>query len=90
MPLLAPSGVLQVPKRDYLKEKNDMPTGTLKWSNASRGFGFIAPEDGSPDVFAHFSGIGGSGHGELTEGQKVDFEADQRPKGPQAKQVRPL
>jgi CspA family cold shock protein len=90
VPLLAPSGALQVPKRDYQKEKSDMPTGTVKWFNASKGFGFIAPDDGSPDVFAHFSSIDGSGYRELTEGQKVDFEADQGPKGPQAKRVRPL
>lgn len=77
-------------KRDYQKEKSDMPTGTVKWFNASKGFGFIAPDDGSPDVFAHFSSIDGSGYRELTEGQKVDFEADQGPKGPQAKRVRPL
>ncbi len=67
-----------------------MPTGTVKWLNASKGYGFIAPDDGSPDVFAHFSSIEGSGYRELTEGQKVDFETEQGPKGPQAKRVRPL
>jgi CspA family cold shock protein len=67
-----------------------MPTGTVKWFNASKGYGFIAPDDGSPDVFAHFSSIEGSGYRELTEGQKVDFETEQGPKGPQAKRVRPL
>ena len=67
-----------------------MPTGTVKWFNASKGYGFIAPDDGSPDVFAHFSSIEGSGYRELAEGQKVDFETEQGPKGPQAKRVRPL
>ena len=67
-----------------------MPTGTVKWFNASKGFGFITPDDGSPDVFAHFSSIDGSGYRELAEVQKVDFEAEQGPKGLQAKRVRPL
>ena len=67
-----------------------MSTGTVKWFNASKGFGFITPDDGSPDVFAHFSSIDGSGYRELAEGQKVDFEAEQGPKGPQAKRVTPL
>ena len=67
-----------------------MPTGTVKWFNASKGFGFITPDDGGPDVFAHFSSIDGSGYRELAEGQKVDFETEQGPKGPQAKRVRAL
>ena len=58
-----------------------MATGTVKWFNASKGFGFIAPDDGSPDVFAHFSSIDGSGYRELMEGQKVDFDVEQGPKG---------
>ena len=67
-----------------------MPSGTVKWFNAPKGYGFIAPDDGSPDVFVHFSSIEGAGYRELTEGQKVDFEAEQGPKGPQAKRVRSL
>ena len=67
-----------------------MSTGTVKWFNASKGFGFITPDDGSADVFAHFSSIDGSGYRELADGQKVDFETEQGPKGPQAKRVRPL
>lgn len=67
-----------------------MSTGTVKWFNASKGFGFITPDDGSADVFAHFSSIDGSGYRELADGQKVDFESEQGPKGPQAKRVRPL
>lgn len=75
------------------KEKDKVrtvPTGVVKWFNSSKGFGFIAPDDGSPDVFAHFSSIEGSGYRELSEGQKVDFETEQGPKGPQAKRVRPI
>lgn len=64
-----------------------MPTGTVKWFNSSKGFGFITPDDGSPDVFAHFSAIQGSGYRELTENQKVQYEVEQGPKGPQAKSV---
>ena len=67
-----------------------MATGTVKWFNASKGFGFIKPDDGSADVFAHFSSIEGSGYRELAEGQKVDYETEQGPKGPQAKRVRVL
>ncbi len=52
-----------------------MAEGTVKWFDASKGFGFITPSDGSPDVFTHFSSIEGSGYRELTEGQKVSFES---------------
>lgn len=65
-----------------------MPTGTVKWFNAEKGFGFIAPEDGSQDLFAHFSAIEGSGYRSLDEGQKVEFEVQQGPKGPQAASIR--
>ena len=64
-----------------------MATGTVKWFNDSKGFGFIAPADGSKDVFVHFSAIEGSGHRTLAEGQTVDFEVDMSPKGPQASRV---
>ena len=67
-----------------------MPTGTVKWFNASKGCGFIQADDGSPDVFAHFSAIDGPGYRELAEGQKVEYEAEQGPKGAQAKRVRVL
>jgi len=67
-----------------------MTVGTVKWFNATKGFGFITPDDGTPDVFAHFSSIEGSGYRELVEGQKVDFDSEQGPKGPQAKRVRPI
>ena len=64
-------------------------TGTVKWFNASKGFGFIAPENGE-DVFVHFSAIQSNGYKELYEGQKVEFEVedDNRGKGPRAANVR--
>jgi cold shock protein len=65
-------------------------SGTVKWFNASKGYGFITPDDGSPDVFAHSSSLDSSGSSELLEGQKVDFDAEQGPKGLQAKRVRGL
>lgn len=64
-----------------------MATGTVKWFNDSKGFGFIAPSDGSADVFVHFSEIVGDGFRTLVEGQKVSFEVEDGPKGPQAKGV---
>ena len=67
-----------------------MVTGTVKWFNESKGFGFIAPADGSADVFVHFSGIIGTGFKTLQEGQSVQFEVEQGPKGPQATQVQPV
>jgi len=67
-----------------------MAEGTVKWFRAERGFGFITPTDGSADVFAHFSSIEGPGYRELIEGQKVSFEVEQGPKGPQARSVRPV
>jgi CspA family cold shock protein len=66
-----------------------MATGTVKWFNESKGFGFIAQDDGGEDVFVHFSAIQGSGFKTLTEGQKVTFELQQGPKGPQAANVVP-
>lgn len=62
--------------------------GTVKWFSATKGYGFVTPDDGSHDVFTHFSSIEGSGYRELTEGQKVEFEAQPGPKGPQATSVR--
>src|ERR1700677_3881063 len=61
-----------------------MPQGTVKWFNAEKGFGFIAPEDGSADVFVHYTEIQGSGFRTLEENQRVEFEVGQSPKGPQA------
>ncbi len=64
-----------------------MATGTVNWFNESKGFGFITPEDGSKDVFVHFSAIQGDGFRTLAEGQTVTFEVEDSPKGPQATQV---
>ena len=67
-----------------------MATGTVKWFNSEKGFGFITPDDGASDVFAHFSAIAGNGYRSLEEGEKVEFEVTQGQKGPQAENVRPL
>jgi CspA family cold shock protein len=64
-----------------------MMTGTVKWFNESKGFGFITPTDGGKDVFVHFSTINGGGFRSLSEGQSVSFELVNGPKGPQASQV---
>ena len=66
-----------------------MATGTVKWFNAEKGFGFIAQDDGSADVFVHFSAIDGQGYKSLEEGQKVTYETVQGQKGLQASAVRP-
>ncbi|MBD3781715.1 MAG: cold-shock protein [Micrococcales bacterium] len=64
-----------------------MATGTVKWFNAEKGFGFIAPDDGSADVFAHYSAINSSGYRSLDENAKVEYETTQGPKGPQAANI---
>ena len=67
-----------------------MATGTVKWFNAEKGFGFIKPDDNSSDVFVHFSAIQTEGCKSLTENQKVEYGITQGPKGPQADNVKPL
>ena len=64
-----------------------MATGTVKWFNSEKGFGFISQDDGGPDVFVHFSAISGNGYRNLEENQKVEFETTQGPKGLQASNV---
>ena len=65
-----------------------MSTGTVKWFNDSKGFGFITPENGGDDLFAHFSAIQGSGFKTLTEGQRITFDVTVGQKGQQASNIR--
>jgi CspA family cold shock protein len=65
-----------------------MATGTVKWFSSEKGYGFITADDGSADVFVHFSAIAGEGYKNLEEGQKVEYEVTQGQKGPQAASVK--
>jgi CspA family cold shock protein len=75
-----------------IQRKYDMTTetGTVKWFNESKGFGFIAPDNGGKDLFAHFKEIQGSGFKTLLENQRVEYEVTQGQKGPQASRIRTL
>lgn len=73
------------------KERQVMSTqGTVKWFNSEKGFGFIAPDEGGADVFAHYTAIAASGYRSLEENQRVEFEIAQGPKGLQAENIRPI
>jgi cold shock protein len=67
-----------------------MATGTVKWFNDAKGYGFIAPEEGEKDLFVHHTSIEGNGFKSLTEGAKVEFELREGPKGPEATSVLPV
>ena len=67
-----------------------MPTGTVKWFNDEKGFGFITPDEGGRDLFVHYSGIDGQGFKSLSENAKVSYEEEAGPKGPKAVNVRTL
>ena len=67
-----------------------MPEGVVKWFNSEKGYGFITPDDGTPDNFVHYSAVEGAGYRELVEGQKVSFDSEPGQKGPQAKSVRAI
>jgi len=67
-----------------------MTQGTVKWFNSEKGFGFIARDEGGPDVFVHYSAITADGYRSLDENQRVEFTAARGPKGPQAEQVQPI
>ncbi|KAF4407622.1 MULTISPECIES: cold-shock protein [Streptomyces] len=67
-----------------------MATGTVKWFNSEKGYGFIEQDEGGPDVFAHQSNIDVQGYRELSDGQRVEFDVTQGQKGPQAENIRPI
>lgn len=67
-----------------------MAQGTVKWFNADKGYGFIAPDDGTADVFVHHSAIEADGYRSLQDNQRVEYTVTQGPKGPRAEQVRPI
>jgi CspA family cold shock protein len=71
-------------------QEERVTSGTVKWFNSDKGFGFIQQDNGGPDVFVHYSAIASGGYRELNEGQKVEFDVTQGQKGPQAENVRPV
>ncbi|MDH6441302.1 CspA family cold shock protein [Streptomyces canus] len=83
------SGSVQCGSRHCPLGRFNMASGTVKWFNAEKGFGFIEQDGGGADVFAHYSNIATSGFRELQEGQKVTFDVTQGQKGPQAENIVP-
>src|SRR5947208_2434847 len=75
---------------DHEERRRSMATGTVKWFNDAKGFGFITQDGGGEDVFCHYSAINADGFKSLSEGQKVEFEVARGPKGLQAQNVRPI
>jgi cold shock protein len=82
-------GFAQCAAASVCKEEK-VVSGTVKWFNGEKGFGFITQDGGGPDVFAHFSAIAADGYRSLDENQRVEFEITQGAKGPQAANIRPL
>jgi CspA family cold shock protein len=74
----------------FKRKRQIMATGTVKWFNAEKGFGFIAPDDQGADLFAHYSAIATSGYRSLEENQRVEFDIARGDRGPQAANIRPL
>jgi CspA family cold shock protein len=74
----------------FFQREIAMPTGTVKWFNETKGFGFIKPDDGGADLFAHYSGIKAKGFRTLKENQKVEYQVQQGQKGPQAVEINPI
>jgi CspA family cold shock protein len=83
-----PRGVPAANDFSSLFKERKMAAGTVKWFNDAKGFGFITPEDGGKDLFAHFSEIQSGGFKSLAEGQRVEFVVKQGQKGPQASEIR--